>query len=303
MSATRPRGPRGWRRRRRPGSPACRGAADGRTSHRISESSSITPVVSWSPAKASNSAQVLELERQPGRRQLLEHQRPVGGVAGVDAGPDRRGRRERLQVRVVVEQRGEHRHHPVALGQADVHVHAPDQHLPAPPLGAVDQLLVAVAGGELLLGPRRRTGGCRRRTGRRPSSSAGRHHARAGCRAGRPPPRRRCGRRRSRPRRCCAAAPGAAARGRAAGGRPRRTGRRPCCARSRVRRSTSASSHSTPSVGSAKRGSRCAPGQRSTRGRLRRYGHARGSCVEPDVATSASGSGSCCSPPARAPPT
>ena len=113
----------------------------------------------------------LEVERQPGGRQLLEHQRPVRRVAGVHPGPDRRGRRQRLQVRVVAQHRGQHRHHPRPVRHADVHVHAPDQHLPAPPLGAVDQLLVAMPLGQLLLRSTTRTGACRRRTGPRPSSS------------------------------------------------------------------------------------------------------------------------------------
>ena len=39
--------------------------AEGRTSHRISERSSITPVVSWSPANASNSAQVWNWNGSP----------------------------------------------------------------------------------------------------------------------------------------------------------------------------------------------------------------------------------------------
>ena len=77
-------------------------------------SSSITPVVSWSCDERLELRPRRELERQPGGRQLLEHQRPVGGVAGVDAGPDRRGRRERLEVRVVVQQRGQHRHAPAS---------------------------------------------------------------------------------------------------------------------------------------------------------------------------------------------
>ena len=115
----------------------------------------MTPVVSRSSAYDSNSRPGRELERQPGGRQLLEHQRPVRRVAGVHAGPDRRRRRQRLEVRVVAQQRREHRHHPRRVRHPDVHVHAPDQHLPAPPLGAVDQLLVAVALGQLLPGPRR----------------------------------------------------------------------------------------------------------------------------------------------------
>lgn len=36
-----------------------------------------------------------------------------------------------------------------------MHVHTPDQHLPSPPLGALDQLSVARSGGELLGGPLR----------------------------------------------------------------------------------------------------------------------------------------------------
>ena len=113
------------------------------------------------------------------------------------------------------------------LGQPDVHVHAPDEHLAAPPLGAVDQLLVAVALGELLGRPVRE--GVRARPEEvDPELVGGRHDDRRGSRAGRrrppPPPYRR----RSRPRPCCAAAPCAAAWGRPAAGSPRRRGRRPC---------------------------------------------------------------------------
>ena len=46
----------------------------------------------------------LEVERQTGRRQLLKHHRPVAGVPGVLAVPVRRRRRQRQQVRIVVEQ-------------------------------------------------------------------------------------------------------------------------------------------------------------------------------------------------------
>ena len=113
----------------------------------------MTPVTVWSSAKRSNSSQPAELEGQPRRGQLLEHQRAVRGVAGVGPGPQRARGRQRQQVGVVVEHRGEDRDDAVALGHPDVHVDAPDQHLAAPPLGAVDQLLVAVPGGQLLLGP------------------------------------------------------------------------------------------------------------------------------------------------------
>lgn len=65
----------------------------------------------------------LELERQPGGGQLLEHHRPVAGVARVHPGPPRRGRRQRQQVRVVVQQRRHDRHHLVRRGDPDVHVH------------------------------------------------------------------------------------------------------------------------------------------------------------------------------------
>ncbi len=103
----------------------------------------------------------LEVERQPGRRQLLEHHRAVGGVSGVLAVPVRRGRRERQKVRVVIEQRRVDRHHLVRRRDAHVYVHTPDQHLAPPPLGALDQLGIARRVGENLRGPfreRMRTG-------------------------------------------------------------------------------------------------------------------------------------------------
>ena len=55
-------------------------------------------------------------------------------------------------MRVPGEQGADDRDH-VLAPHADVHVHSPDQHLPAPPLGAGDQLLVAVSGGEQLVRP------------------------------------------------------------------------------------------------------------------------------------------------------
>ncbi len=101
----------------------------------------------------------LKVERQPGGRQLLKHHRPVAGVAGVLAAPARRRRRQRQQVRVVVEQRRHDRHHLGGRRDPDVHVDAPDQHLPAPPLGALDQLGVARRVGQLLgRPPRERVG-------------------------------------------------------------------------------------------------------------------------------------------------
>ncbi len=95
----------------------------------------------------------LELEGQAGRRQLLEHHRPVAGVAGVGAAPQRRGGAQCLEVRVVVEQRRHDRQHVVATSDPDMDVQPPDQHLPSPPLGALDQLLVAGTGREQLHRP------------------------------------------------------------------------------------------------------------------------------------------------------
>ena len=167
----------GRRCRRRRGSRSCPGAGRAGCPSGCRTGASMTPVVNWSSAKRLELLPGVELEGQAGSRQLLEHQRPVGRVAGVDARPDRGGRGQRLQVGVGVEQRRQHRHHPLLLGQPDVHVHAPDQHLAAPPLGAVDQLLVAVPWVSSWRGPRRRTGGCQRRTGppraRRPPGRTG----------------------------------------------------------------------------------------------------------------------------------
>ena len=124
-------------------------------SQRISLMWSMMPVFFWSWTKPSNSRPRLELERQAGRRQLLEHHRPVARVAGVLAVPPRRRRRQRQQVRVVVEQRRDDRHHLVRRGDPDMHMHTPDQHLAAPPLGALDQLGVARRVGQLLRRPLR----------------------------------------------------------------------------------------------------------------------------------------------------
>ncbi len=224
-------------------------------------------------------------------------------------GPDRRGRRERLQVRVVVEQRGQHRHHPRPLRHADVHVQAPDQHLPAPPLGAVDQLLVAVPLGELLRGPRRervraraeqvdaqlvgRTGTTTASVSRRSVIASLDRLADAGddldgvaeqllvqpARVGQP------------------------------GLGPREQVRRRRCAGRGYAVSTSANSHSTPSVGRAEawKSMRTPPSERTRRstrrGRESRPGVGSMAAMleardaQPRPWTSASGSASCCSPP------
>ena len=132
----------------------------------------------------------LELERQARGGQLLEHHRPVGGVAGVEPGPDRRGRRERLEVRVLVEQRAQHGHHVVGVPDPDVHVHAPDEHLPPPPLRPGDELLVAVPRRQLLLRPLGE-GVCA--GGEEVDAQVSRRRSGAGraCGAGRPSPPRR----------------------------------------------------------------------------------------------------------------
>ena len=173
-------------------------------------------------------------------------------------GPDRRGRRQRQQVRVVVQQRRQDRHHPSRSGMPDVDVHAPDQHLPAPPLGAVDQLLVAVALGELLRGPG--ANGCVPAPNRStPSSSAGGHDhgeglAQVGDRLA-----RRCRRCRSRPRRCCASSSLCSRSGRAAGPSAR-ANRSAAVLRGRGSSGRRARAP-TPRRASApaRRGSRCAP--------------------------------------------
>ena len=84
-----------------------------------------------------------ELEGQAGGGQLLEHQRALGGVAGVFAAPERAGGGERLEVREVVHQAVQDGEDLVAAVEADVHVDAVDDHLAAPPLGAVNELGVA----------------------------------------------------------------------------------------------------------------------------------------------------------------
>ncbi len=80
-----------------------------------------------------------ELEGEPGRRELLEHQRALGSVTGIFTIPERRRRRERLEVREIVDQSIQYGQRLGPLVQSDVHVDAVDHHLPAPPLGAVDQ--------------------------------------------------------------------------------------------------------------------------------------------------------------------
>ncbi len=98
---------------------------------------------------------LLKVEGQPRRGQLLKHHRSVAGIPGVTAVPKRRRRRKGQQVWVLVQQRGDDRHHLVGRRHADVHVHAPDQHLPSPPLGALDQFGIARGVGEFLRRPLR----------------------------------------------------------------------------------------------------------------------------------------------------
>ena len=97
----------------------------------------------------------IELIRQPGRRQLLEHHRPVRGVARVLPGPERRRCTHRLQMRHVGQQRIQDRQHLVPVVDPDMRVQAEDEHVPAPPLGAVDELGVAFGLGDLLVLPAR----------------------------------------------------------------------------------------------------------------------------------------------------
>ena len=97
---------------------------------------------------------VLQLERQAGGGQLLEEHGAVGGVVRVVAGPVGAGCADGLQVRDIGHESADNRHDVIAVGNAHVGVHAEDQHLPAPPLGAVDQLFVAVGRGDLLFPPR-----------------------------------------------------------------------------------------------------------------------------------------------------
>ncbi|SLC83480.1 Uncharacterised protein [Mycobacteroides abscessus subsp. massiliense] len=93
------------------------------------------------------------MERETRSGQLLKHHGPIAGVPGVLSLPHRRRGRQRQKVRVVVEHRGDDRHHLVLGGDTDVHVHAPDQHLPSPPLRPGNQLVVSRRIGELLRGP------------------------------------------------------------------------------------------------------------------------------------------------------
>ncbi len=97
----------------------------------------------------------LELEGQARGRQLLEQHRAVARVPGVGTRPVRRGGRQCGEVRVVGQQRVDQRPHLRRRPDADVHVHAEDHHLPAPPLGAVHQGRVAVTVGDLLVLPPR----------------------------------------------------------------------------------------------------------------------------------------------------
>lgn len=67
--------------------------------------------------------------------------------------PEGRGRRERLQLCEHREQCTHDGEHLVAGFDADVYVNAKDQHLPPPPLGAIDQGRVALLIGDLLVVP------------------------------------------------------------------------------------------------------------------------------------------------------
>ena len=98
---------------------------------------------------------VCERPREPRRRQLLEHQCAVRGVAGAVARPERARRRQGLQVRQIGRQSTDDRQHLVDVFDAHVHVDAPDHHVPAPPLRALDERVVAGLVGHLLVVPLR----------------------------------------------------------------------------------------------------------------------------------------------------
>ena len=94
-----------------------------------------------------------ELIRNACGRQLLIEQGAVRGIAGIQALPRRGGGRHRQHVRVVRHHRVDDRPDLLLRAHADVHVDAPDDHLPTPVLGALDDLPVASLVAHLLVAP------------------------------------------------------------------------------------------------------------------------------------------------------
>ena len=93
------------------------------------------------------------MEGQAVGRQLLVELGAVRGVTGVDALPVWGGAGERQQVRPVVGERVNERQNLIARIHTHVHVHAVDDHVAAPILGALHDAPIAFFGHDGLLGP------------------------------------------------------------------------------------------------------------------------------------------------------
>ena len=190
----------------------------------------------------------VELERQPGRRQLLEHHRPVAGVAGVGAGPDGGGGGERLEVGVPLEQAGDDRHRVVAAARRRARAR-PRSASAGPTTGCGRSAPRSGARASAAGATTRRRGGCRRSTGRR------RARRRTGGPARSAPPARRIASSVVRQMPVVSSTVLRSSSLWIRGWAPCREDTRSksseaALTRSRERLSTSANSHSTPSVGS-----------------------------------------------------
>ena len=86
---------------------------------------------------------IAELIRHACGGQLLVQHGAVGGIAGIEALPPGRARRNGQQVGVLGHQRIDDAPYAVLVANAHVHVRAPKQHLLAPVLGARDDFLIA----------------------------------------------------------------------------------------------------------------------------------------------------------------
>src|SRR5690625_547474 len=99
---------------------------------------------------ALESRPLFELQRQPGCWQLLKEQGAVRGITGIFTAPKRRRGRQRLQVRKNREHRAQNWQDLIAIFDSDVDMHAVDEHLPPPPLGAIHAPFIVWAVRDLL---------------------------------------------------------------------------------------------------------------------------------------------------------
>ena len=98
-------------------------------------------------------APLVEIPRESGRRKLLEHEGSIGRVPGGVAGPQGAGSGQCQQVGEMGEKCVHERHHTILPIHSDVHVHPPNEHVPAPPAVAFNEAVVSFARGDSLFLP------------------------------------------------------------------------------------------------------------------------------------------------------